>query len=156
MVAGEDDERLLVGWPAPHSPLLHPARRRLLRHQDRSGDAANSRPAYFRDLYDGGRPAGGGPRAAHRQPAHRRVEAGEVDHHHHEDVLHAPRALLKRQVARIAPDFKSDRIAGAIMYYDCQVDDARLVALNIGAVTVLANAVAGRFARVLPFLERSA
>ncbi|MBB6628818.1 glycerol-3-phosphate dehydrogenase/oxidase [Nocardioides sp. KIGAM211] len=37
------------------------------------------------------------------------------------------RHLLKRQVARIAPDFKSDQIAGAIKYYDCQVDDARLV-----------------------------
>ncbi|MCW2845283.1 MAG: dependent oxidoreductase, partial [Nocardioides sp.] len=37
------------------------------------------------------------------------------------------RHLLKRQVARIAPDFKSDQITGAIKYYDCQVDDARLV-----------------------------
>jgi glycerol-3-phosphate dehydrogenase len=37
------------------------------------------------------------------------------------------RHLFKRQVARIAPDFKSDAIAGAIRYYDCQVDDARLV-----------------------------
>ena len=37
------------------------------------------------------------------------------------------RHLFRRQVARIAPDFKADRIAGAIRYYDCQVDDARLV-----------------------------
>ncbi len=37
------------------------------------------------------------------------------------------RHLLKRQVARIAPDFKSDQIAGAIKFWDCQVDDARLV-----------------------------
>ncbi len=37
------------------------------------------------------------------------------------------RHLFRRQVARIAPDFKSDKIAGAIQYYDCQVDDARLV-----------------------------
>src|ERR671920_176620 len=37
------------------------------------------------------------------------------------------RHLTRRQVARIAPDFKADRIAGAIRYYDCQVDDARLV-----------------------------
>ncbi len=35
--------------------------------------------------------------------------------------------LLRRQVARIAPDFKVDTIVGAIQYYDCQVDDARLV-----------------------------
>lgn len=37
------------------------------------------------------------------------------------------RHLFKRRVARIAPDFKADKIAGAILYYDCQVDDARLV-----------------------------
>ena len=37
------------------------------------------------------------------------------------------RHLTRRAVARIAPDFKADRIAGAIRYYDCQVDDARLV-----------------------------
>jgi glycerol-3-phosphate dehydrogenase len=37
------------------------------------------------------------------------------------------RHLLRRQVARIAPDLKTDSLAGAIRYYDCQVDDARLV-----------------------------
>ncbi len=37
------------------------------------------------------------------------------------------RHLFKRQIARIAPDFKSESVAGAIQYYDCQVDDARLV-----------------------------
>ena len=37
------------------------------------------------------------------------------------------RHLFRRQVARIAPDFKTDKIAGAIKYYDAQVDDARLV-----------------------------
>lgn len=37
------------------------------------------------------------------------------------------RHLTRRQVARIAPDFDADSIAGAIQYYDCQVDDARLV-----------------------------
>jgi len=37
------------------------------------------------------------------------------------------RHLTRRQVARIAPDFKADTIAGAIQYWDCQVDDARLV-----------------------------
>ena len=35
--------------------------------------------------------------------------------------------LWKRQVQRIAPDFKSESLAGAIQYYDAQVDDARLV-----------------------------
>ncbi len=37
------------------------------------------------------------------------------------------RHLFRRQVRRIAPDFKADALAGAIQYYDAQVDDARLV-----------------------------
>ncbi len=37
------------------------------------------------------------------------------------------RHLLRRQVARIAPDLRTDTITGAIRYYDAQVDDARLV-----------------------------
>ena len=37
------------------------------------------------------------------------------------------RHLGKRAVQRIAPDFRSDAITGAIQYYDAQVDDARLV-----------------------------
>jgi glycerol-3-phosphate dehydrogenase len=37
------------------------------------------------------------------------------------------RHLTRKSVARIAPDFAPDSIAGAIRYYDCQVDDARLV-----------------------------
>ncbi|HEX3222929.1 MAG TPA: glycerol-3-phosphate dehydrogenase/oxidase [Nocardioides sp.] len=37
------------------------------------------------------------------------------------------RHLFRRQVARIAPDLRTDNLSGAIRYYDCQVDDARLV-----------------------------
>ena len=37
------------------------------------------------------------------------------------------RHLFRRQVARIAPDLRTDDLHGAIRYYDCQVDDARLV-----------------------------
>lgn len=37
------------------------------------------------------------------------------------------RHLSRRSVARIAPDFNPASLAGAIQYYDCQVDDARLV-----------------------------
>ncbi len=37
------------------------------------------------------------------------------------------RHLLRRQVRRIAPDFRTDELAGAIQYFDAQVDDARLV-----------------------------
>jgi glycerol-3-phosphate dehydrogenase len=38
------------------------------------------------------------------------------------------RHLLRKQVARIAPDLRTDELRGAVRYYDCQVDDARLVA----------------------------
>jgi glycerol-3-phosphate dehydrogenase len=37
------------------------------------------------------------------------------------------RHLFRRQIARIAPDLRTDTLTGAICYYDCQVDDARLV-----------------------------
>src|SRR5688572_1461957 len=37
------------------------------------------------------------------------------------------RHLRRRQVARIAPDLRTEDLHGAIRYYDCQVDDARLV-----------------------------
>ena len=37
------------------------------------------------------------------------------------------RHLFRRQVARMAPDLRTDELTGAIRYYDCQVDDARLV-----------------------------
>jgi glycerol-3-phosphate dehydrogenase len=35
--------------------------------------------------------------------------------------------IFRKQLARMAPDIKSDELHGAIRYYDCQVDDARLV-----------------------------
>ena len=37
------------------------------------------------------------------------------------------RHLFRRGLARIAPDLRTDKLTGAIRYYDCQVDDARLV-----------------------------
>jgi len=52
---------------------------------------------------------------------------GGLSRHGAEMGVPRHRHLFRRQVARIAPDFKSDSIAGAIQYYDCQVDDARLV-----------------------------
>jgi len=35
--------------------------------------------------------------------------------------------LFRKQVARMAPDLRTEDLHGAIRYYDCQVDDARLV-----------------------------
>ncbi|GAB7006140.1 glycerol-3-phosphate dehydrogenase/oxidase [Nocardioides sp. AN3] len=37
------------------------------------------------------------------------------------------RHLTRRGVARIAPDFRAETVTGALQYFDCQVDDARLV-----------------------------
>jgi len=37
------------------------------------------------------------------------------------------RHLFRRQLARVAPDLRTEQLTGAIRYYDCQVDDARLV-----------------------------
>ncbi len=51
------------------------------------------------------------------------------------------RHLTRRGVARIAPDFKAEGVAGAIRYYDCQVDDARMV-------VALARTAAGHGAHV--------
>lgn len=62
------------------------------------------------------------------------------------------RHLFKRQVARIAPDFKADSIAGAIQYYDCQVDDARLV-VTIARTAAGHGAHIATRARVTGFLR---
>jgi len=51
------------------------------------------------------------------------------------------RHLFRRQVARIAPDLRTDDLVGAIRYHDCQVDDARLV-------VTIARTAAGHGAQV--------
>jgi glycerol-3-phosphate dehydrogenase len=48
--------------------------------------------------------------------------AGRYDH-----GLPRHKHLSRRQVARIAPDLRTDAITGALRYWDAQVDDARLV-----------------------------
>jgi glycerol-3-phosphate dehydrogenase len=62
------------------------------------------------------------------------------------------RHLLKRQVARIAPDFKSDNLAGAIKYYDCQVDDARLV-LTVARTAAAHGALIATRTKVVGFVR---
>ena len=57
--------------------------------------------------------------------------------------------LFRKQLARMAPDIKTDELHGAIRYYDCQVDDARLVmtiartAANNGAHVATRTQVTG-------------
>ncbi|HET8605004.1 MAG TPA: glycerol-3-phosphate dehydrogenase/oxidase [Marmoricola sp.] len=59
------------------------------------------------------------------------------------------RHLLGRQVARIAPDLRTDHVRGAVQYHDCQVDDARLVvtvartAASYGALVATRTKVTG-------------
>ncbi|MEP9361927.1 glycerol-3-phosphate dehydrogenase/oxidase [Nocardioides sp. CN2-186] len=60
--------------------------------------------------------------------------------------------LFRRQVARIAPDFKTEAITGAIKYYDCQVDDARLV-LTVARTAAANGAHVATRVQVLGFLR---
>lgn len=62
------------------------------------------------------------------------------------------RHLFRRQVARIAPDFKTEAISGAIKYYDCQVDDARLV-MTIARTAAAHGAHVATRVRVTGFLR---
>jgi glycerol-3-phosphate dehydrogenase len=45
----------------------------------------------------------------------------------HDMGLPKHKHLFRKQVARMAPDLRTEDLHGAIRYYDCQVDDARLV-----------------------------
>ena len=57
--------------------------------------------------------------------------------------------IFRKQLARMAPDIRTDDLHGAIRYYDCQVDDARLVmtiartAANNGAQVATRTKVTG-------------
>jgi glycerol-3-phosphate dehydrogenase len=62
------------------------------------------------------------------------------------------RHLSRRAVARIAPDFKTETITGAIQYYDAQVDDARLV-LTLARTAAAYGAQVATRTRVLGFLR---
>src|SRR4051794_31185354 len=62
------------------------------------------------------------------------------------------RHLFRRQVARMAPDLRTDELAGAIRYYDCQVDDARLVVTIARTAAAYGAHIASR-TRVTGFLR---
>jgi glycerol-3-phosphate dehydrogenase len=62
------------------------------------------------------------------------------------------RHLFRRQVARIAPDLRTDQLTGAIRYYDCQVDDARLV-MNIARTAAAYGAHVASRTKVTGFLR---
>ena len=60
--------------------------------------------------------------------------------------------LFRRQVARIAPDLRTDHLRGAIRYYDCQVDDARLV-VTVARTAAAYGALVATRTRVTGFLR---
>jgi len=60
--------------------------------------------------------------------------------------------LFRRGLARMAPDLRTDQLAGAIRYYDCQVDDARLV-MNIARTAAAYGAHVASRTKVIDFLR---
>jgi glycerol-3-phosphate dehydrogenase len=60
--------------------------------------------------------------------------------------------LFRRQIARMAPDLRTDELTGAIRYYDCQVDDARLVMTIARTAAAYGAHIASR-TRVTGFLR---
>ena len=62
------------------------------------------------------------------------------------------RHLFRRQVRRIAPDFKTDALTGAIEYHDAQVDDARLV-VTVARTAASHGALCANRTQVVGFLR---
>ncbi len=60
--------------------------------------------------------------------------------------------LFRRSLARIAPDLRTAELTGAIRYYDCQVDDARLV-MNIARTAAAYGAHVASRTKVVGFLR---
>ncbi len=62
------------------------------------------------------------------------------------------RHLFRRQVRRVAPDLEVDDLAGAIQYYDAQVDDARLV-VTVARTAAAHGALCASRTKVVGFLR---
>ncbi len=60
--------------------------------------------------------------------------------------------LFRKRVARIAPDLRTEDLTGAIRYYDCQVDDARLT-LAVARTAASHGAHVATRTRVVGFLR---
>jgi glycerol-3-phosphate dehydrogenase len=60
--------------------------------------------------------------------------------------------LFRRQLARMAPDLRTEELTGAIRYYDCQVDDARLV-MNVARTAAAYGAHVASRTKVVGFLR---
>jgi glycerol-3-phosphate dehydrogenase len=62
------------------------------------------------------------------------------------------RHLTRRGLARVAPDLRTDLLAGALQYYDAQVDDARLV-MTVARTAVTHGAHVATRVQVVGFLR---
>jgi glycerol-3-phosphate dehydrogenase len=62
--------------------------------------------------------------------------------------------IFRRQLARMAPDLRTDELKGAIRYYDCQVDDARLV-MNIARTAAAYGAHVASRTKVVGFIREA-
>ncbi|MEO7351233.1 MAG: glycerol-3-phosphate dehydrogenase/oxidase, partial [Marmoricola sp.] len=62
--------------------------------------------------------------------------------------------LFRKQLARMEPDLRTEELTGAIRYYDCQVDDARLV-MNIARTAAAYGAHVASRTKVIAFLRES-
>lgn len=62
--------------------------------------------------------------------------------------------LFRKHLARVAPDLNTDRLAGAIRYYDAQVDDARWVSTVARTAASYGAHIATR-TRVVGFIRES-
>ena len=62
--------------------------------------------------------------------------------------------VFRRQLARMAPDLRTDQLKGAIRYYDCQVDDARLV-MNIARTAAAYGAHVASRTKVVGFIREA-
>ena len=62
------------------------------------------------------------------------------------------RHIFRRHLARMAPDLRTDKLKGAIRYYDCQVDDSRLV-MNIARTAAAYGAHVASRTKVVGFLR---
>jgi glycerol-3-phosphate dehydrogenase len=72
----------------------------------------------------------------------------------HEMGLPRHKHLFRKHLARIAPDLRTDELTGAIRYYDCQVDDARLV-MNIARTAAAYGAHVASRTKVTSFLREA-
>src|SRR4051812_5993656 len=60
--------------------------------------------------------------------------------------------VFRRQLARMAPDLRTEDLTGAIRYFDCQVDDARLV-MNIARTAAAYGAHVASRTKVVGFVR---